>query len=390
MKGSIQSEEPRLQQIRKLTEVSRALTYAATLEEVFGLTVARAADLLGAKTALLMVTDDEGILSVRSFVGADAERVEGFREPLSETLIGRLADLLGAPSESFLGVPLVVAGAIKGLLVVIRNSSSTDPQHDEWLLSALADQAAAALEKTRLDEIGEFRELLIGIVGHDLRNPLSTILLAAQVLLQREGLAEKETEVARRIVRSAHLAVRLIDQLLDLTRSRLGGGIPVFLKRLDLHEVCRQLVVETEIAHPERPMRVDINGDLIGMWDRDRVYQLLANLVGNAVQHGEPRSPIDLRVDGGTTEVVIEVLSRGEPIPPETLPYIFDAFRKGRTVLHGGQGLGLGLFIALQIARSHGGSIAVTSSESDGTAFRVRLPREGAGAIPLADGREGS
>jgi len=117
------------------------------------------------------------------------------------------------------------------------------------------------------------------------------------------------------------------------------------------------------------------------MWDRDRMYQLLANLVGNAVQHGEPRSLIELRIDGGEAEVVIEVANRGEPIPPEMLPFIFDAFRQGSTVqssrIHG---LGLGLFIAQQIARSHGGSIAATSSESDGTTFRVRLPRGAAGA----------
>ncbi len=383
MKEVIRAEEPRFQQIRKLTEVSRALTYAATLDEVFLLTVARAADLLEAKTALLMVTDDEGLLSLRSSVGIDAKRVEGFREPLSEALIRRLADLLGAPTESFLGVPLVVAGAIKGILIVIRPTPSTGTEQDEWVLSALADQAAAALEKTRLDEIGEFREQLIGIVGHDLRNPLSTILLAAHVLLQREGLGEKDTEVARRIARSAHLAVGLIDQLLDLTRSRLGGGIPIHPKRLDMHEVCRQLVEETELAHSERPLRVDFNGDLIGMWDRDRIYQLLANLVGNAVQHGEPRSPIDLRINGGKTEVAIEVANRGEPIPAATLPYIFDAFRKGRSRLPSRtEGLGLGLFIAQQIARSHGGSITATSSESDGTMFRVRLPREA--AMPAA------
>ncbi|HSP97464.1 MAG TPA: HAMP domain-containing sensor histidine kinase, partial [Candidatus Dormibacteraeota bacterium] len=248
--------------------------------------------------------------------------------------------------------------------------------------SALADQAAIALEKTHLDEIGEFRERLIGIVGHDLRNPLSTILMAAQILLQRERLGEKETELARKITRAASLAARLVDQLLDLTMSRLGGGIPIDPKPFDMNEVCRQVVDETELTHPDRPLRVDVQGDLTGVWDRDRLYQLFANLVGNAVQHGEPRSPIDLRIEGAATEVVIEVANRGEPIAPETLPFIFDAFRQGRRARpFQSHGLGLGLFIAQQITRSHGGSIAVTSSESDGTTFRVRLPR-GAAAAP--------
>jgi signal transduction histidine kinase len=121
---------------------------------------------------------------------------------------------------------------------------------------------------------------------------------------------------------------------------------------------------------------------LIGVWDRDRIYQLLANLVGNAVQHGEPRSAIDIRVDGGETEVLIEVANRGEPIPPAVLPFIFQAFRRVRTAHRSqSQGLGLGLFIANEIARLHGGSIAATS-DSEGTTFRVRLPRNAPAPLP--------
>ena len=375
MKSSIRTEGYRLQ-IRKLTEVSRAITYAASLDEVFQLTVDRAADLLAAERSLLMVANNDGLLALRSSHGIDIALAQDFQEPLSEALIPRLALRFDAQPESFLGVPLVVAGAVTGILVVIRPAPLTGADHDEWLLSALADQAAAALEKTRLDEIGEFREQLIGIVGHDLRNPLNTILMAAHILLLREGLGEEETGLVRKITSNATLAARLIDQLLDLTRSRLGGGIPVDLTRFDLNDVCQQVIDETELRHPERPLLVDVRGDLTGVWDRVRMYQLLANLVDNAVQHGEPLSPIELRIDGGKTEVVIDVANRGAPIPPATLPFIFDAFRKGRTVHPSRtQGLGLGLFIVRQIARSHGGSIAVTSSASDATTFRVRLPR---------------
>jgi phosphoserine phosphatase RsbU/P len=370
-----------MQQIRKLTEVSRAITYAASLDEVFQLTVDRAVELVPATKALVMIANDDGLLAVRASYGIDAALARSFHEPLNEALVSRLAQLLDAHPESFIGVPLVVAGSIRGILAVIRPAPSTGGQEEEWLLSALADQAAIALEKTRLDEIGEFREQLIGIVGHDLRNPLGTILMAAQILLQRQGLGEKETALARKITSSASRAARLIDQLLDLTRSRLGGGIPIDPTPVDLHDVCRQLISETELAHPDRPLHVDLKGDLVGVWDRDRLYQLLDNLVGNAVQHGEARSSIELRIEGGKTEVVIEVANRGTPIPPATLPLVFEAFRQGRTAHPSRtQGLGLGLFIAQQIARSHGGSIAGSSSESDGTTFRVRLPRAAAGA----------
>ncbi len=379
----IPTDEHRMQQIRKLTEVSRALTYAATLDEVLQLTVVRAVDLLVAEKSLLLVANGDGLLRLRSSHGVDPALAERFQEPLSEAVVPRLARLFDAQPETLLAVPLVVSGAIKGILVVIRGAGSTSSDQDEWLLSALADQAAAALEKTRLDEIGEFREQLMGIVGHDLRTPLSTIAMGAHFLLHSEGLGEKETEMARKISRSTLLATRLIDQLLDLTRSRLGGGIPIDARRFDLTDICMELMGETELKHPDRPFHLHVQGDLVGDWDRDRLCQVLANLVGNAIEHGGPRSAIELRVDGAQNEVVLEVANRGNSIPPEALPFIFDAFRKGRTAHPSRtQGLGLGLFIAHQIVRSHGGSIAATSSESDGTILTVRLPRNAVPAAP--------
>jgi signal transduction histidine kinase len=373
VKSSVRTQESP-SQIHKLTEVSRSITYAASLDEVFQLTVDRATELLAADRSLLMVANGDGMLTLRSSHGID-RALGDFQEPLSEALIERLAVRLDAPPESFLGVPLVVGGAVTGILAVIRSACSIGTERDEWILSALADQASVALANTRIDEFGEFREQLVGIVGHDLRNPLSTILMGAHLLLLCEGLGPKETGLVRTIVRNAKQATRLIDQLLDLTRSRLGEGIPIDPRRFDLKDICRQVIDETQLMHPDRPLRLDAEGDLTGWWDRDRMHQVLANLVGNAVNHGEPLSPIDLRIEGGETEVAIDVANQGEPIPPATLPFIFDAFRKGRTDRPSPtQGLGLGLFIVREIVRAHGGSIAVTSS-GDGTTFRVRLPR---------------
>lgn len=371
----------RMQQLRKLTDVNHALTNAASLDELFRLAVDHAAEVLAADKALLLVANEAGVLELRASHGIDPELAarfaEQYREPLNETLFPQLAGLLDAQPDRFLGVPLVVTGAIKGILVVIRRNPTHDVDQDEWLLSVLADQAAVALETTRLTETGEFREQLIGIVGHDLRTPLTTISMGAQLLLLHEGLGETETAVVRKIVRSAEQATRLIDQLLDLTRSRLGGGIPIDPDCMDLEETCREVVGAMTLSHPDRPLAVDVLvGDVTGVWDRDRLYQLIANLVGNAIHHGEPRSPIALRLDGSETEVTIEVSNRGVPIPAAVLPTIFDAFRKKRT-RHPSRsgGLGLGLFIAQQIARAHGGSISVSSSEPEGTTFRVRLPR---------------
>jgi sigma-B regulation protein RsbU (phosphoserine phosphatase) len=370
----------RMQQLRKLTQVSHALTNAASLDELFRLAVVCAAELLAAEKAVLLVAGAADVLELRASHGIDPglalRLAEHYREPLNETLVPRLAGLLDARPDRFLGVPLVVTGEIKGLLVVIRRNPGHDVDHDEWLLSVLADQAAVALETTRLTETGEFREQLIGIVGHDLRNPLTTITLGAQILLLREGLGESETAVARKIASSAAQATRLIDQLLDLTRSRLGGGIPIDPAPMDLERTCREVVGEMTLSHPDRPIAVEVRGDVTGVWDRDRLYQVIGNLVGNAIQHGEPRSPIELRLEGDEAEVTVEVSNRGEPIPAAMLPAIFEAFRKKRT-RHPSRssGLGLGLFIAQQVARAHGGSIAVGSSENQLTTFRVRLPR---------------
>jgi sigma-B regulation protein RsbU (phosphoserine phosphatase) len=387
MKRLPRAETAKVSRIRQLTEVSRALTYAASLDQVFRLTAGRAADLLHGEMSLLLVANDDGMLTLCASHGIDATLVERFHEPLNEALVPRLAELLNVKQESFLGVPLVVAGAVHGLLVVIRSAPSTDATEDEWLLSALADQAALAIEKNHLDEIGLFREQLMAIVGHDLRSPLNTVQMAAEVLLLCEGLGEKETELARKITRSAAMATRLVDQLLDLTRSRLGGGIAIEPTMFNMEEVCHQVLVETELTHPDRPLDVDVHGDLIGVWDRDRMYQLISNLVGNAVQHGEPRSRIAMRINASETEIAIDIANRGTPIPPATLPFIFDAFRQGRTNhAHRKGGLGLGLFIAQQVARSHGGSIAVTSSEHEGTTFRVRLPRRAATEIVASHG----
>lgn len=365
-------------QLRQLTEISRALTYAASLEEASQLAVDRAAELIGAETALLLIKGEAGPLTVRASRGVDAAVAQGFAVLLSEAVVAQLAAALGVEAANVLALPLVVNGEIDGLLVVVRPRGAPASERDEWLVGAIADQAAVALEKTRMVETAGFREQLMGIVGHDLRNPLQTISVASHLLLLREGMGAKETELVRKIAAAGASASKVVEQLLDLTRSRLGGGIPLDVRRVDLGEICRQLIGETELKHLDRPLRVQLEGDLAGTWDRDRLYQLLANLIGNAVQHGAAQSPIDLRAEGGRDEVVIAVGSRGAPIPPAMLPVIFNAFRKNRPPQPGGTptaGLGLGLFIAQQIARAHRGSIAVASSESAGTVFRVRLPR---------------
>ncbi|HYO71661.1 MAG TPA: ATP-binding protein, partial [Archangium sp.] len=222
----------------------------------------------------------------------------------------------------------------------------------------------------------EFEGQLIGIVSHDLRNPLGAITLGATALLQRGGLEERQAKNVVRIHSSAERAIRLIRDLLDFTQARLGGGIPVSRQPMELHGVTRQVVDEVRMAHPERHIDVETRGDGRGHWDADRLAQVLTNLLSNALSYSPPGTPVKVRTRGEDGAVVLEVWNAGEPIPPEQLPRLFEPLERGAGQKdRAGRSIGLGLFIVRNIVEAHGGTITVRSGEAEGTAFTVRLPR---------------
>jgi PAS domain S-box-containing protein len=221
----------------------------------------------------------------------------------------------------------------------------------------------------------QFRERLLGIVGHDLRNPLGNITLTAQLLLRREEVPEPVRAGVRRIATSAHRMTRMIDDLLDFTRASVGGGLPVSRRPTDLCELVDATVAEFELTHPGRVRLMCARGLHGGEWDRDRLAQVVSNLVGNALTHGDEASPVTVAVRAEPPDVVLSVHNEGPPIPAELLPRIFDPFKRAGTD-GGRRGLGLGLYIVQQIVLAHGGSISAESSEAGGTTFSVRLPRE--------------
>lgn len=372
--------DPRWAQLRKLTEISRALTYATSLAEVLELAVKRAAELLSTDRAVLMLINDDGLLSIRASQGLDVTMCERFREPLQETLITRLRGLFGdVPKEHFLGVPLVVGGEVTGLLAVVREPTS-DPDEEEWLLSALADQAAVALEKTRLDETARFRERLIGIVSHDLRNPISAISMATELLLSDDDLDDGKVATVRRIQRSVVRATSLIGDLLDFTQARLGGGIKIDPRPSDLHSIVRQVVDELELGNPGRRMQVFLQGEGRGSWDPGRLVQVVGNLASNALQYGFPDTPVVFRTRDEDGWVILTVHNEGPPIPAERFVQVFEPMQRGADANRSGRSVGLGLYIVKHIVEAHHGQVRVESSAGRGTTFTVSLPRNATSA----------
>lgn len=254
------------------------------------------------------------------------------------------------------------------------------------------DQSLSKAAGSYTKRVDQSRDMFLAILGHDLRNPLNSIAITAQSLPYLDRLdAESIEGYASQISTNAGVMGRMIGDLLDYTRTRLGAGMPVTPAPMEVGSLCRELLDEFRTAHPGRQIRFRARGDLNGDWDCDRLRQAVSNLIGNAVQHGAETAPIDLNVTGEAGDVVIAVRNGGPPIPAGELPKIFDPLVRGSSAEHPKANrpgsIGLGLYIAREIARSHGGTITVTSSEEDGTAFTVRLPRHhvvGAGQ-PILD-----
>jgi PAS domain S-box-containing protein len=244
-----------------------------------------------------------------------------------------------------------------------------------FLGTAMDISARKALE-AETQARADFEQQLIGIVSHDLRNPLSAILLGTHALLGQEGLGERQRKSVVRIQSSAQRAVRLVKDLLDFTQARLGGGLRLERQPLELTRIVVQMVLEVEAAHPERTIEVRPEGDTQGEWDGDRIAQVVTNLVTNALKYSPADSRVRVEARGVDGWVFLAVHNTGTPIPADKLPLLFQPMRRATNeVDKAGRSVGLGLYIVDHIARAHGGSVEVASTELAGTTFTVRLPR---------------
>lgn len=227
----------------------------------------------------------------------------------------------------------------------------------------------------RLSETLRLNETFVAAIGHDLRTPLNSIVLASDMLSEQTETPGPRGLVTR-IRTSAQRMRGMIDELYDLARARLGGGIAIKVDAgVDLEDAAARVIGELDAQRDARaPIVLDARGNCRGAWDHARIMQVLSNLVGNALRHGAPSEPVRVWLDGSAPHSVQVTVENGGEIPADVRSSVFDPFKRGPQRTRSTDGLGLGLYIARQIVAAHGGSIALDSGAGR-TAFRVELPR---------------
>ena len=413
---------PRAEQnrLKRLTNVSRGFTYAATLSELLRYSAQQAADLLDADKAILMLADDEGLLRVHASFGVTEDVVARFRASFDESLASRLKGLFGA-SEGFLGVPLVVQGRVIGLLAVMRKASADISDDDEWLLSALADQMAAPLENAQLaakiqhaallvenarlyeseraarreaeaaraeaerrrreaEEANRAKSDFIANMSHELRTPLNAI--AGYVELMEMGLRGSVTEAQRddlrRIHQNSRLLLALINDVLNFAKLE-SGHVEFELSHVPVNELLAAmegLVMPQLIARSFKYEYVPVDPSLTAYADREKTQQIVLNLLANAIKYTASAGVIQLSASDAGEFVHVNVRDSGRGIPAGKLERIFEPFVRIDTgYSRPTEGTGLGLAISRDLARAMRGDLTVESVLGNGSTFTLKLPK---------------
>jgi signal transduction histidine kinase len=354
-------------------------------------------------SAALLVRDVDGRLEVVAQVGLDEDATGAVDGGLAGAVLDagavRVAVVPGPPLPRGTRVAAaapVRAGDTVGALLV--GSRGTDRLDDDalLLLRVAADRAALVLDRARMrrsrdDALETLRraeadiesrrkavDFILGVVGHDLRNPLGAVHMSASLLHTKGGLSGWQARAVERARSSAGRMGRIIADLLSYTRTRLGNGIPIACRASSLDPIVRKVVDELSAVNPDRTITVEVKGDPAGEWDPDRLEQVASNLVSNAIDHGELAGPVSVEVDGTAPDaVVLRVRNDGPGMPQEVIDHLFEPFsRAPDSKSRKASGLGLGLFIAREIVRGHGGQIGAASGAE--TVVTVTLPRRSA------------
>jgi two-component system sensor histidine kinase/response regulator len=278
---------------------------------------------------------------------------------LTATGSADLPNALTAGANDFVVKPFCPTELLARVSALVRNKS---------LYARLTEM------ERRLRVEGEFRERFMGMLAHDLRQPLNTFVLANHTIAKAVAPSPMLNKLLEMQRRAANRMNRMIAELLDFARSRPENGMPIEREWMDLEPLIGAVVEEILVAYPSRSIRLQVEGSCSGRWDRDRLAQICTNLIGNAIEHSSnPSAPIDVRVARSHEYVEIAVSNEGKAIPSDLLPVLFEPFHRVRDANRSTGSLGLGLHIVHEIVRAHGGTVTA-ESDDDATVFRVSLP----------------
>jgi signal transduction histidine kinase len=324
----------------------------------------------------------EGVASL----SASCALTEVFKT-LEPAWLGSLAEAMGSfpavgellrsnGDQAWAALPLPGESAPLGVLSLHFEAPQPFDEEQRGYLGELAALTARALGREELQrrdkDARAFQHRLIGIAGHELRNPL-TVVLASAEHLSRAAQGDRDKRAAGRLLRNSRRMDRVVRDLVDYAQAEAEGRLHIAVREVDFHDLCVRVLASLSSVHPERPVTYRRGEEGRGNWDPDRLEQLLENLLINALKYGAPDRPVYVGWYGDGAELVLKVHNHGPPIPAALLPYLFDPFQRGEE--HGiRDGLGLGLYVVQQIARAHGGNVEVRSDRETGTTFVVRLP----------------
>lgn len=260
----------------------------------------------------------------------------------------------------------------------LRESRYNSGQVEEVIrFNEAVDQALAESVARYSEAVQAEQDVLLGILGHDLRTPLQLLGNSAQYLIHAPNIdSGGQVELGTRMHNSVMRMKSMLDNLLDFTQSRIGGSVHISPTDTDLARVSAQVVGEFRPSNPSRIIHNEVIGDCRGTWDASRIGQVYQNLISNALQYGFPESDLVVSTRGNSQEVVLSVHNEGRPIPEEEQDHMFDLLHRHNRGGASNKNLGLGLYITREIVTAHQGSISVTSTEAEGTTFRVRLPKK--------------
>lgn len=263
-------------------------------------------------------------------------------------------------------------------------SNSPEKRHDVDALDIIRfneaiDQALAESVGRYARAVKKSQNLFLSILGHDLRDPLDVSIMGASLIMSTTYIASKHNEVATQIFNNGQKMQKLVNNLLDFTRTQLGSTLPIKVARTDIVSLCLGAVEELRRNYPGRSIELTASGDREGMWDASRIAQVFSNLIGNALQHGAQAEPVTVHLDCRSNEIVAKIRNKGTSIDRERTRSIFEPlirFTEGDWIGHSNEtSLGIGLYITREIVHAHKGVIQVDSSDCEGTTFTFRLPR---------------